>query len=99
MQMIWAVLQCHQVTREFTGLQFWGHMTIVKEMSLFMLTEQDSTELVNIICQVGEAELVAAAAKAEVKRLSNKFTAKKGVKLLTAQGSPTHIVQADQGGG
>lgn len=74
--MIWAVLQCHRVTGEFAGLQFPGHMAIVKEMSMFMLTEWvDPTELVNILCQVQEVELVATAAKADVKKLSDKFTA------------------------
>jgi hypothetical protein len=70
--MIWAVLQCHQVIGEFAGLRVWGHTAIFKEISLFMLTERDSMELVNILCQqVGEAELAATAAKAKVKKLNN----------------------------
>ena len=36
---IWAVLQCHQVGGEFDILAYRGHPAVVKEMSLFMLTE------------------------------------------------------------
>jgi hypothetical protein len=36
---IWAVLQCHWVMHKFILLNFRGHPSVVKEMSLFMLTE------------------------------------------------------------
>jgi hypothetical protein len=51
-QMIWAVLQCHRVVVSFSDVQFRGHTSIVKEMSLFMLTERvDPTELVGFAMQ------------------------------------------------
>jgi hypothetical protein len=74
-QMIWAVLQCHRVVENFSAVQFRGHTSIVKEMSLFMLTERvDPTELVGMLQRVRDAEAAAASAKAEVKKLSEKFT-------------------------
>jgi hypothetical protein len=43
---IWAVLQCHRVMHEFILLNFRGHPSVVKEMSLFMLTERvDPSEM------------------------------------------------------
>lgn len=46
-QRIWAVLQCHSVIASFSEVQFRGHTSTVKEMSLFMLTEcEDPIELV-----------------------------------------------------
>mmetsp|Transcript_18233 Transcript_18233/g.45138 ORF Transcript_18233/g.45138 Transcript_18233/m.45138 type:complete len:843 (-) Transcript_18233:6186-8714(-) len=38
--LLWAVLQCHRVAEEFITLNFEGHPAIVREMSLFMLTER-----------------------------------------------------------
>jgi hypothetical protein len=73
--MIWAVLQCHRVVENFFAVQFRGHTSIVKEMNLFMLTERvDPTELVVMLQRVRNAEAAAASAKAEVKKLSEKFT-------------------------
>jgi hypothetical protein len=75
-QMIWAVLQCHPVVASFSDVQFRGHSSIVKEMSLFMLTERvDPTYLVGMLQRACDAEAAAASAKAEVKKLSEKFTA------------------------
>jgi hypothetical protein len=37
---IWSVLQCHRIFKTFSDLQFEGHTAMVKEMSLFMLTER-----------------------------------------------------------
>jgi hypothetical protein len=46
---IWSVLQCHRIFQEFNDLQFEGHTAMVKEMSLFMLTERvDHAELEKI---------------------------------------------------
>lgn len=74
-QVIWAVLQCNRVIGEFSKLQFRGHTAIVKEMSLFMLTERvDPTELVGILQRVRDAEQAASNAKAEVVKLNTKFT-------------------------
>lgn len=36
----WAVLQCHIVMQKFISLNFQGHPMIVKELSLYMLTER-----------------------------------------------------------
>jgi hypothetical protein len=37
---IWAVLQCHHVGMSFDLLKYRSHPSVVKEMSLFMLTER-----------------------------------------------------------
>ena len=44
--LLWTVLQVHRITNQFISLNFQGHPAVVKEMSLFMLTQQvDPTEL------------------------------------------------------
>lgn len=46
---MWAILQCHRVVQEFIELGFEGHPSIVREMSLFMLTERvDPAQLVKV---------------------------------------------------
>jgi hypothetical protein len=74
-QMIWAVLQCNHVIEDFSKVQFRGHTAIVKDMSLFMLTEcVDPTELLGILQQVRDAEQAASNAKAEVVKLNTEIT-------------------------
>jgi hypothetical protein len=64
------------VVASFLDVQFRGHTSIVKEMSLFMLTERvDPTELVGILQRVRDAEAAAASAKLDFKKLSEKFVA------------------------
>jgi hypothetical protein len=54
---IWAVLQCHWVMHKFILLNFRGHPSVVKEMSLFMLTERvDPLEMVGLAGRVKKAE-------------------------------------------
>ena len=38
--LLWAVLQCHRIMQDFIAVGFEGHPAIVREMSLFMLTER-----------------------------------------------------------
>lgn len=38
--MIWAVLQCHRIMEEFAVLKFESHSFIIREISVFILTER-----------------------------------------------------------
>jgi hypothetical protein len=63
---IWAVLQCHRVGGEFDLVAYRGHPAVVKEMSLFMLTERvDPGEMEKLSAKAKSAERDAAEAKAE----------------------------------
>jgi hypothetical protein len=43
---LWAVLQCHRIVADFDLVNYRGHPAVVKEMSLFMLTERvDPSEI------------------------------------------------------
>ena len=37
---LWSIFQCHRVAENFIRVKFEGHPAMVKEMSLFMLTER-----------------------------------------------------------
>jgi hypothetical protein len=66
---IWAVLQCHRVGGEFDIVAYRGHPAVVKEMSLFMLTERvDPHEMDKVTAKAKNAEKEAGEAKAEVAR-------------------------------
>eukprot|EP00546_Thalassionema_frauenfeldii_P012806 CAMPEP_0178915254 /NCGR_PEP_ID=MMETSP0786-20121207/11920_1 /TAXON_ID=186022 /ORGANISM="Thalassionema frauenfeldii, Strain CCMP 1798" /LENGTH=86 /DNA_ID=CAMNT_0020588335 /DNA_START=23 /DNA_END=279 /DNA_ORIENTATION=- len=54
--MIWAVLQCHHIMEEFLLLKFKSHSAIIKEITMFILTEQVDPDDVTQL-------------KAEIKRL------------------------------
>jgi hypothetical protein len=38
--LLWVVLQCHRIMQDFIAVGFEGHPAIVREVSLFMLTER-----------------------------------------------------------
>jgi hypothetical protein len=68
---IWAVFQSHRVMEEFITVGFKGHPSIVKEMSMFMVTERvDPSEILGMMTKVSKAEAAAASASAEAKRLT-----------------------------
>jgi hypothetical protein len=55
--LIWAVLRCHRIMQQFIDVKFRGHPAIVKEMTLFMLTERvDPSEICRLMERVKEAE-------------------------------------------
>jgi hypothetical protein len=61
--LLWTVLQCHRHMREFMVVRFQGHPVIVKEMSLFMLTERvDPHQIERLNQRVVTAEARAATA-------------------------------------
>mmetsp|Transcript_8496 Transcript_8496/g.13101 ORF Transcript_8496/g.13101 Transcript_8496/m.13101 type:complete len:104 (+) Transcript_8496:1898-2209(+) len=37
--MVWVVLQCHRIMEEFLVLKFESHASIIREISMFILTE------------------------------------------------------------
>jgi hypothetical protein len=48
-KIMWCVLQCHIVMEGFMAVKFQGHPIIVKEMTMFMLTERvDPEELTKL---------------------------------------------------
>jgi hypothetical protein len=68
---IWAVFQSHRVMEEFILVGFKGHPSIVKQMSLFMVTERvDPSEILVMMTKVTKAEAAAEKATAEAKRLT-----------------------------
>jgi hypothetical protein len=68
---IWAVFQSHRVMEEFILVGFKGHPSIVKQMSLFMVTERvDPSEILGMMTKVTKAEAAAEKATAEAKRLA-----------------------------
>jgi hypothetical protein len=70
---LWAVLQCHRVGMTFDQVNYRGHPAVVKEMSLFMLTERvDPSELDACIERAKRAEKEALDAKMEVSKMKDK---------------------------
>jgi hypothetical protein len=62
--LIWAVLRCHRIMQQFIEVKFRGHPAIVKEMTLFMLTERvDPSELGKLLTLVKDADAKATAAQ------------------------------------
>jgi hypothetical protein len=55
--LIWGVLRCHRIMQQFIVVKFRGNPAIVKEMTLFMLTERvDPSEIGKLMEQVKDAE-------------------------------------------
>jgi hypothetical protein len=69
---LWAVLQCHRVGQAFDLVKYRGHPAVVKEMSLFMLTERvDPSEIEHCTDRSKKAEKEASDAKSEVAKLKD----------------------------
>jgi hypothetical protein len=72
---LWAVLQCHRVVQAFDLVKYRGHPAVVKEMSLFMLTERvDPSEIETCVDRSKKAEKEASDAKSEVAKLKDLVT-------------------------
>lgn len=72
---VWVILQCHQVGDEFDLVSYLGHPGVVKEMSLFMLTERvDPCEVEKLGKKAKKAEKEASEAKAKVVKLKDLIT-------------------------
>jgi hypothetical protein len=72
---LWAVLQSHRVAKAFELVKYLGHPSVVKEMSLFMLTERvDPSEVVTIGNRAKQAECAANDATAEVAKMNDSIT-------------------------
>jgi hypothetical protein len=55
--LIWGVLRCHRIMQQSIVVKFRGHPAIVKEMTLFMLTERvDPSEIGRLVEFVKDAE-------------------------------------------
>jgi hypothetical protein len=67
---IWVVLQCHCVGISFDLVKYRGHPSVVKEMSLFMLTERVDPSKVEACLELAKrVEKEARDAKSEVVKL------------------------------
>jgi hypothetical protein len=68
---MWAIFQTHRVIDSFISVQFKSHPAIVKEISLFMVTERvDPKEVLDLSVKCKKAESDAAKAVADMKKLS-----------------------------
>jgi hypothetical protein len=73
-RIIWFVRQCHTIMRSFVSLRFQGHPIIVKEITMFMVTERvDPSELVILKAQVVDAEVICKDTKAALKRMEDNY--------------------------
>mmetsp|Transcript_22921 Transcript_22921/g.34751 ORF Transcript_22921/g.34751 Transcript_22921/m.34751 type:complete len:295 (+) Transcript_22921:845-1729(+) len=62
--MIWAVFQCHRIMDEFKSLKFESHPAIIREISMFIITERvDPEQVVTLSLEINKV-------KTENKRLS-----------------------------
>ena len=72
---MWAVLQSHRVAHAFKKVKYRGHPAVVKEMSLFMLTERvDPSQVLAISEKAKTAWSKAEEANAEVIKLKDVIT-------------------------
>jgi hypothetical protein len=77
-QVIWAVMQCHIKIKEFIELEFKSHPAIVREISLFLLTERvDPDTIKKLESKVATAETEARTAIRLVRELEDKVLAQK----------------------
>ena len=54
---VWSVLQCHRIMKQFILLKFEGRPAIVRELSLFILTERvDPSEVISLKLKVTAAQ-------------------------------------------
>ncbi len=84
---LWAVLQCHRVGKSFDLVKYRGHPAVVKEMSLFMLTERvDPNEIDKMAEKAKKAEKDAAEAKLETAKAKEQISVlNSDVKTLRAE--------------
>ena len=56
-QMIWTVLRCHTLVEDFVAFNFRGHPSMVREMTIYMMTERvDPCELLDMKAAILGAE-------------------------------------------
>jgi hypothetical protein len=68
---MWAIFQTNRVIDSFITVQFKSHPAIVKEISLFMVTERvDPKEVLDLSVKCRKAETDAAKAMADMKKLT-----------------------------
>jgi hypothetical protein len=76
--LIWGVLRCHRIMQQFIDVKFRGHPAIVKEITLFILTERvDPSEIGRLVERVKDAEAKGAQATKTCAALEKEVTALK----------------------
>jgi hypothetical protein len=74
----WAVLQCHTIMKKFIAVRFQGHPVIVKEITIFMVTERvDPEELIRMEERLAAVVAANTQAKVGMKKLEENHTALK----------------------
>jgi hypothetical protein len=71
---IWCVLQCHTIMRSFIHVRFQGHPVIVKEITMFMVTERvDPAELEAMKTRLSDTDALLKDMKASNKRQEDNY--------------------------
>jgi hypothetical protein len=77
-EIIWCVLQCHITMQKFIWVRFQGHPVIVKEITMFMISERvDPTELKNMVTKMKTVEDENKSMKTTLARLEENYNALK----------------------
>jgi hypothetical protein len=73
-KIIWCVLQYHITMQKFIGVRFQGHPVVVKEITMFMVSERvDPTELKNMVTKMKTVEDENKAMKATLAKLEENY--------------------------
>jgi hypothetical protein len=73
-KIIWCVLQCHMVMERFIAVKFQGHPVIVKEITMFMVTERvDPEDLTALETKLTSADTALTTANNWVTTLESNF--------------------------
>jgi hypothetical protein len=74
----WGVLQCHMIMQKFIVLRFQGHPIIVKEITMFMVTERvDPEELAHLQTRLATAEAAHAKTNMAMKKVEDNYNSLK----------------------
>jgi hypothetical protein len=77
-KVIWTVMRCHLLLDDFINLEFKSHPAIVKEISLFLLTERvDPSDLSSLHAKLDKAEAEVKAANKLSRELDDKLASHK----------------------
>jgi hypothetical protein len=89
-KILWGVLRCHMIMQRFIVLRFQGHPIIVKEITMFMVTERvDPVELVHLQTCLTTAEAAHAKTNAEMKKVEDNYNSlKRNLDNLIAEFKP-----------
>jgi hypothetical protein len=74
-RIMWCVLRCHTIMHWFISVGFQGHPIIVKEITIFMVTERvDPEELVALQARLTVSEKTCTQTSQAMKRMEENYT-------------------------